>query len=78
MLKNLIEKREALVKEAESFKSKLEAENRTAFTAEERSAFDKIKNDITSLNERIKDEQFVEEQKRSEVKNIFIKEERKN
>lgn len=77
-MKELINKRDGLVKQAEEMRTKLNDEKRTSFTADERSAFDKIKNEITELNARIADEQFIEAESRNEAAKVLKSKEERN
>jgi hypothetical protein len=66
-LKNLIEKRSALIAEFDKIKQNLESEKRTAYSNEEREAVNKIKIEISDIDSRIADEREIEEKRNSKL-----------
>src|SRR5687767_7997362 len=67
MLKNLIEKRTALLAEYDAMKGKLEIEKRSAYTNEEREAINKIKIDIEEIDNSIALEKDIEAKRNAKL-----------
>ncbi len=70
-MKELKNKRSELIASMEAIKTVLEKENRSAMNAEEKTKFETLKTEITGINERIEAENFLETEKRAEVKSHF-------
>jgi len=70
-MKELKNKRAELIASMEAIKATLEKENRSAMNADEKSKFETLKLEITGINERIEADNFLETEKRAEVKNHF-------
>ncbi len=73
-MKELVNKRSGMIAEMEAMQTVLKNEKRSAFNADEKVKFEGLKSSIVELNGQIENERFLDEQKRSEVKNFFVNE----
>jgi HK97 family phage major capsid protein len=76
MIKELENKRSASVKEIEALNEKIKTEGRN-YSADEKAAFERMKNEIAEIDTKLSAERFLDEQKRSEAKKYFDKPEQK-
>jgi hypothetical protein len=76
MLKELENKRASLVKEATELNEKVKSEMRS-YSAEENEKFERIKTDLNDVKTQLDRESFLDEQKRSDAKKFFDKDEQK-
>ncbi|MBS1949853.1 MAG: hypothetical protein OJF59_002516 [Cytophagales bacterium] len=65
-------KKTELIESMEAMNEVLKKENRTAFTADEKTKFESLKTQVKEVNERIEEQKFIDENKRSEAKASFI------
>jgi hypothetical protein len=76
VIKELENKRSALIKEVETLNEKVKSENRN-YSADEKTTFEKVRTEIADIETKLSAERFLEEQKRSEAKKYFDKDEKK-